>query len=354
MTDTLSTPVFSGRGYVGNGMGLAAQFIAQQMQTLGMDVQMQPFTYPVNRFANGMELSINGRLLTPGVHYLVNPGSQSCRASGALTGIDSLLYVNKKQAVAIRMMPSKLTWSVATAQNNFTEFWVKDTTIGKPERFDALVDAEYVPDFSAQNVQGFLRGTAQTDSLLVFTAHYDHLGMMGANTMFAGANDNASGVALMLSLAKHYAANPPRFNMLFLAFGGEEAGLIGSKYYVEHPLVSLKKIRFLINLDLVGNGEEGITVVNATEHKAAFLHLQKLNQQHGWFTAVNGRGKAANSDHYWFSQSGVPAFFIYTLGARKSYHDVDDVAATLRWPEAHDLQQMLLAFANSLMLDCCW
>ncbi len=65
--------------------------------------------------------------------------------------------------------------------------------------------------------------------------------MMGGNTIFRGANDNASGIAMLLSLAKYYKENPPKYSIMFIAFGGEEIGLLGSQYFVKHPLHSIQK-----------------------------------------------------------------------------------------------------------------
>ena len=153
----------------------------------------------------------------------------------------------------------------------------------------------------------------------------------------------------MLDIAAHFAAHPAPYTIQFMAFAGEEAGLIGSKYYVDHPLNDLKKIRFLVNLDLMGNGDEGVTVVNATEFATEFSLLKKLNESQQLLVAVNSRGKAANSDHYWFTEKNVPSFFIYTLGKRKAYHDIDDIAATVPWFEANDLGKLLVSFANALI-----
>jgi aminopeptidase YwaD len=185
--------------------------------------------------------------------------------------------------------------------------------------------------------------------MIVITAHYDHLGGMGNNTYFPGANDNASGVALMLRLAKFYAANPQKYSLVFIAFSGEEAGLLGSKYFTEHPLVDLKKIRFLINTDLAGTGEEGITVVNATQYKKEFALLNQINEEFRYLVKINSRGKAANSDHYWFSEKGVPSFFIYTMGGIRAYHDIYDRAETLPLTEHDDLFRLITRFNQSLM-----
>jgi Zn-dependent M28 family amino/carboxypeptidase len=174
---------------------------------------------------------------------------------------------------------------------------------------------------------------------------------MGGSTYFPGANDNASGVAMLLNLAKYYAANPPAYSVAFIAFAGEEAGLIGSKYFTENPLLALSSIRFLINVDLVGTGEEGITVVNASEFAKEFDLLNKINDSQQLITKINARGKAANSDHYWFTEKGVPAFFIYTLGGIAAYHDVMDKAETLPLTEYSDLFRLIVGFNNCLMGD---
>jgi Zn-dependent M28 family amino/carboxypeptidase len=152
-----------------------------------------------------------------------------------------------------------------------------------------------------------------------------------------------------MNLAKYYAANPRPYSIGFILFAGEEIGLEGSKYFTEHPLAPLKNIRFLINSDLAGTGEEGITVVNATEFPKEFEWLKKINEENKLLAAVNARGKAANSDHYFFTEKGVPAFFFYTLGGIKAYHDIFDKAVTLPLNEQEDLFKLLIKFNEKLM-----
>jgi Zn-dependent M28 family amino/carboxypeptidase len=181
---------------------------------------------------------------------------------------------------------------------------------------------------------------------LFVTAHYDHLGRMGTHTYFPGANDNASGTAFMLLLMEHYMKKRPDYTMVFIAFGAEEAGLIGSKYYTQNPIYPLKDLRFLLNLDLMGNGQEGITVVNATVFKNDFKRLADLNKQTDWFTQIKTRGEAANSDHYWFTKAGVPSFFIYTLGGSTAYHDVHDTHQAIEFPKIQELMQLCIQFLD--------
>ena len=188
------------------------------------------------------------------------------------------------------------------------------------------VDAQLQRNYQTQNLAAIIWGSAQPDSFLVVSAHYDHLGTMGRNTYFPGANDNASGVALLLELATHYARpeNRPAYSVVFLLFGAEEAGLIGSRYFVAHPLIPLKNIKFLVNLDLLGTGEQGATVVNGRVFEDAYRRLLALNTAHHYLSALGARGRAANSDHFPFSEAGVPAIFLYTRGGSTAYHDIND------------------------------
>ena len=111
----------------------------------------------------------------------------------------------------------------------------------------------------------------------MLTAHYDHLGRLGSETFFPGGNDNASGVAMMLSVAEKFKNKPLRnINLMVVAFAGEEIGLLGSKHLSEHPVIPLDKIKFQLNMDIMGSGEKGITAVNGRIFKKEFKKLQKL------------------------------------------------------------------------------
>lgn len=352
IVDTLSSSYFWGRGYTNNGMKKAASFIEGEMKNIGLlpigKNFQQHFSYPVNVFDGAMQLNVNGIQLTPGKDFIIGNESQSANTKGALQQADNITWINAQQRIIINLT-DKLTWDVERHQADYTSFRVLKSAIkSTPEKFETQVDAKLVKSFDADNVIGMIKGTAQPDSFIVFTAHYDHVGGMGKQAYFPGANDNASGIALLLTMAKYYAQHPPKYSIFFMAFAGEEAGLLGSEYFVNHPLVPLRKIRFLTNLDLMGNGEEGITVVNATEFPKEFSLLQNINANGKLLTTVNPRGKAKNSDHYYFTEKGVPSFFIYTLGARKAYHDVDDVAATLPLSKINELKSLLIQFTEAI------
>jgi aminopeptidase YwaD len=353
IVDTLTSPYFWGRGYTNDGMKKAAEFLLNEFKTYGLQPigknYLQQFSYPVNTFPGKMEVNINGKDLVPGKDFIVGPETKGVKGSGGLDVLDSIEFINRKEMVVIKMQ-DKLTWSVAPEAANYSLILVDKKALGKtPASFKVNIDNKLVNNFKAANVCAMVKGTAKPDSIIFITAHYDHLGGMGAATYFPGANDNASGISLLLNLAQYYAKHPQKYTIGFICFAGEEAGLMGSKYFTENPLVPLKNIRFLINTDLAGTGEEGITVVNATEFPKEFALMQSINKENNLLAAVNARGKAANSDHYFFTQKGVPAFFFYTLGGIKAYHDVFDKAATLPLNEHEDLFKLITKFNEKLM-----
>lgn len=355
LVDTLAAPSMLGRGYAGNGLAKAAQFIENEYFKVGLKPInhrfRQCFYQPVNIFDGAMTLQIGEKKLVPGVDFLVHPSAAPLHTKGYLRAVDSMHWQDARHPFVVEKV-KKLTWSVAGQQQNYTLVQVVvDLPASALIPYEVAIDAKWNQQFSACNLVGFVKGTDQPDSFLVLTAHYDHLGMMGNNTIFQGANDNASGTALMLDLAEAIAAKPLRYTVVFIAFAGEEAGLLGSQYFVQHPLLPLNNIRMLVNLDLLGTGDDGIMVVNATVFPKEFKLLDSLNQQYHWVNRISQRGKAANSDHYWFSERGIPAFFIYTLGGISAYHDVLDLPTTLPLTATQSTGKLINQFFRRLSGD---
>jgi len=350
---TLTSKKYWGRGYTKNGMGKAADFIANEFKNFGLSPLnrgdfKQQFSFPANTFPSKMDLKINGMKLTPGRDFIVHQASKGINVIDSLIPKDSVTYFNKSGNVIVSMAP-KLTWSASQKVLDYTIVEVAQKALtATPKSININIENEFVPSFTAANVAAIIKGSTKPDSILVFTAHYDHLGGMGSKNYFPGANDNASGVAMLLNLAKYYAANPPKYSVVFIAFAAEEIGLLGSKYFTENPLIPLKDIRFLWNLDLLGTGETGATVVNATIHPQEFALLNKINDEQKFLPKINPRGKAANSDHYFFTEKGVPAFFLYTQGGISAYHDINDKAETLPLTAYENLFRLFVAFNNRL------
>lgn len=391
----LCSDEFAGRGYVDDGDNAAAYFIEQEFKANDLFAwdfnYYQTFNVPVNRFPGKVELAVDGSPLLVGKEFHIESDAPSVRGKYELTYVDQLpkiapsgrvvdstasykgfvvledslisklppsirmaLLKGFKKAGAkgiIRLSDTKLTWSVSKQQAPIAQFVVKRDAWKKgATSVEVDVKADFEKKHRTQNVLAFVEGSQEPDKFIVITAHYDHLGKMGSDVIFRGANDNASGVAMLLSLAKHYSIpeNQPRTSIVFIAFAGEEIGLEGSYHYVQNPIFPLKDIEFLINLDIVGTGDEGITVVNGAVHSREFEALVGINEQKGYLKEVKKRGKAAISDHYPFSEVGVPCFYIYTMGGIQAYHDVYDVPETLPLTEFADLFRLLTDFVGRL------
>lgn len=379
----LTAPALHGRGYVRNGDGLAADWIAQQFTRMDLKPlktdYFQPFQFNVNSFPDSMRVSVDGTMLSPGMDYIVDPASGSAQgtfnlvhltpddlldparrgmAMGVLSGnaaclhfpttknVDSLRIFNEIERELMHFCPvvkgssGKLTWGVAQEAEPYPLIEVASAALTDSSRTITLnVHNVLLPRHEARNVLGWVKG--KSSKWVVVGAHYDHLGRMGSEALFPGANDNASGVAMMLSLADWFSKNKPKYNMLFVAFAGEEAGLVGSEWFaVDRPL-ELSKIKLMLNLDILGTGDDGITVVNATDQAKLFDQLVALNGKRQLLPQVKARGPACNSDHCPFVKRNVPALFIYTMGGIAAYHDVLDMEETLPLTEFPDLYALL-------------
>jgi hypothetical protein len=387
----LCAPQMFGRGYLVNGDKVAAKYIANRLEQAGAkkfgESYFQSFVLNINTFPDDVVLEFDGKKLVLGKDFIVSPVSSSGSGSGKPYFLDTLIFVENSQArqqflsealenkiiifngrdypkiadlptslvrkfyeaKAFISIETKLTMSLANAQLSKPTFSIlKGSLPSAIKKIKFSLDAELVENYLTQNVIGYIEGKTKPDSCIVFSAHYDHLGGLGKDTYFAGANDNASGVTFLLELLEHYKQKPADYSIVFMFFGAEEAGLIGSKFYTENPLFSLKQIKFLINLDLVGTGVEGITVVNATIFPKEYGILEQLNKDNNYFPQVKKRGKAANSDHYFFTEKGVKSFFIYAMGGIQAYHDVYDKAETLPLSHYAELFNLLTTFVEKL------
>lgn len=396
ITKTLCSPEFHGRGYVNHGDSIAAEFIVQEFKSIGLKPlkgnYFQEFKLNVNTFPSNMSLISGDEELIPGVHYLVDPASAGGKmkltpkavsvqialspeklykeiqsiikndnynsvvfdfsnvSSDTLKKLADITHIAAGLLPVIEITNKKFTWSVSDFQLKYPLIQIQDSVYNAEEILSMNISTNLIMDYSSRNVFGYLPAKKKCKKTIIYSAHYDHLGRMGSNAYFPGGNDNASGTAMLISMAKYFKENPPEYNILFIAFAGEEAGLVGSHYFVNNPPIKLSSIRFLINLDIMGSGEEGVTVVNATLFENEFKELQAINEEKKLLTQIKSRGPAANSDHYWFTQSGVPAFFIYTMGPNKNYHDVFDTYENLSFVEYQDITTLLVEFTKRIQV----
>lgn len=356
--DTLSSEAFHGRGYRQNGQQLAADYLLREFARLGLipisDNYLQPFSLEVNTF-DSVYLRLNKKVLLPGTDYMVHPLSAHGKAQKLKPGKGLVLAEDGKQPktmgknarLILETTDQKFTWSVGRDQWPLAYVEVRKAALpAKIKRADFYFSGSYKPHTVA-NVAGMVRGKKQPDSIIVVCAHYDHLGRMGS-VLFPGANDNASGTALLLDMARHYSQpqNQPDYSLLFIAFAAEEAGLVGSNYFVSNPLVPLKNIGLVLNLDLMAGGSDGIMVVNGEQQNKAYQLLDSVNTTGKYLKNVQKRANAANSDHYPFTQKGVPAIFVYTLGDVTAYHDPNDRPEHLSWQHYREIFGLLRSFID--------
>lgn len=382
--DTLCSSYFWGRGYTNEGCNRTAYYLEDRfdhfkLEKLG-NSYFQEFPSNFNTFPFECEVERNGQSLRTGVDFQPHPASGPGRGVFKPIYIDSVtgqLPVIKERAMVfvpkvwldkqankadfidslVQFYPlaleagTQLTWSVDGYQTPNPIIEVKSDKFWGVEKLRMRIAAVLEKNYYIKNVVGVVKGTQYPDSFLFLTAHYDHLGGMGEKIYIPGANDNASGTAMLLTLAEYFSKNPLKYSIVFVAFAGEEAGLLGSKYFVDHSPVDLKRIKFLFNLDLMGTGADGATVVNATLFEGAFAQLADINQRGGYLKTMNKRGEAANSDHYFFTLKGVPSFFMYLQDSQyTAYHRVSDRPADLPLTRFSATAELLIKFYQQLGL----
>jgi hypothetical protein len=177
-------------------------------------------------------------------------------------------------------------------------------------------------------------GSPHADEVVVVGAHYDHLGFggqfsmaPGVHAIHPGADDNASGTALLLEVARRLTALParPERTILFLAFGAEEIGAIGSRYWVQHPSAPLAHVVAMVNADMVGRMHDDRLVIDGVGTSPGWKPLvDDASKGLGLNLAYGGEGFGA-SDHASFTAVRIPVAFLFT-GAHPDYHKPSDTA----------------------------
>ena len=368
----LASAKFQGRGYAKGGANKAGKFLEKEYRKAGVDeITTQPFTLDVQTFAGKMEargMMADGRWkkLVPGVDFSMREYSPGVKGEFPVYHVDTLNFDADKlfadlakpeyqnclvacefwftykhsqvfsrlqkngeapNAGLIYTWPSPIKFFKAYASRVVDKpiIWVTPEAIEGVKRVQLNVDAKFLKDYECFNVISKIEGERH-DSCYVFTAHYDHIGNLGKKVFYAGANDNASGSACILTLAAYYAQNRPKYDMYFLALSGEDTNLNGSKCYVKNPIVPLSQIKYLFNIDMIGDNSPIQYCEVSDEGMKAFPLFEKINAEKQYFKTLN-RGKlAANSDHYPFAMEHVPCIFFENENgdAFQYYHTIFD------------------------------
>jgi hypothetical protein len=210
---------------------------------------------------------------------------------------------------------------------------------------------------TVHNVVGYLPG--QTDEYVIIGAHYDHLGLGEqfslapslAGTVHPGADDNASGTAGVIELARHFTAefppsgqSKPKRGILFITFAGEELGLLGSGYYANHPEIPLDKAVTMINMDMIGRVKDGKLFIGGagtgTTLRQDLDALVPRSPLHVDDSDAGASGGYGSSDHISFIAKQVPALFFFS-GLHGDYHKPSDTWDKINTPGAIQVLELV-------------
>ena len=363
----LSSSRYQGRGYAKGGANKAGEYLKKEFTKAGVDeVICQPFTIDINTFPKKMKMWADGKKLTPGVDFSMREYSPGVYGEFPVYHVDTLNYDPEKMfadlakpeyanclvacefwfayhhgkdfsrlqkkgectnAGLIQTFSSPIKFFKAYGHRVVDKpiVWMTPEAVEGVKTVRLKVDNKFLKDYELFNVIAKVEGRKH-DSCYVFTAHYDHLGNLGRRVYYAGANDNASGTAAIVTLAAYYAKNRPEYDMYFIAFSGEDANLRGSEFYAKNPIVPLERIKYLFNIDMIGDNNPVQYCEVSDEGMRGFALFEKINNEKHHFKGLNRGELAGNSDHYPFATRHVPCIFLENQegDAFPYYHTIFD------------------------------
>ena len=253
-------------------------------------------------------------------------------ASDALEGRQTGTEGEKKAAKYISERFAELNLLEKGTSKYLQPFTFKPKTNPHDEvKFDVNGDGT----ITGNNVIGFVDNKAE--NTIIIGAHYDHLGFGGEGSLYRdsikaihnGADDNASGIAILLNLAARLKDKNTNNNYLFMAFSGEEMGLLGSNYFVKNPTIDTKKVSYMINMDMVGRMKKDSTLaVYGTGTSPIFKHVLKSHNDN--FKLVQQESGVGPSDHTSFYLAEMPVLHFFT-GQHEDYHKPGDDSEKLNY-----------------------
>ena len=355
---------------------------------------LQHFQFPMNVMRGAMSLSVDGVAYAPTFDFIVKEFSPSCHGFFKVTYLDEEAYrregfmehlnsgIYKDQFVVVdwnryleTVQPDPFDkyrpWLtdldniggiILRQEEQFPYFkartwyqsrrpvlFVNASFPDDAREIELHVDAEMLPSRDAHNVVAWLPGTdASCDTYYTFIAHYDHLGYMGADFVFPGANDNGSGTAMVVTLAKYFSKHRPKHGIQFILLDAEEENLLGSFFYCENPRKPLDKIEYLIDLDMVGDDSDHLSTQITPGGEAGLERFRAINAD-SKFPPFDFVMEPMNddSDHFSFGQKGVPGIYFETEGSiLQYYHTPRDNFQNTRDSNFDRLFDMLIRFVE--------
>jgi hypothetical protein len=328
---------------------------------------LQHFQFPMNVMRGAMSLSVDGVAYAPTFDFIAKEFSPTCHGFFKVTYLDEEAYhregfmehlssgMYKDQFVVIdwnryleTVQPDPFDkykpWLtdleniggiILRQEEQFPYFkartwyqsphpvlFVNGSFPNDAREIELHIDAEMLPTRDAHNVVAWLPGTdPNCDTYYTFIAHYDHLGYMGADQVFPGANDNGSGSAMVVTLAKYFSKNRPRHGIQFILVDAEEENLLGSFFYCENPRLPLDKLEYLIDLDMVADDTDHLSTQITPGGEAGLEQFRAINAD-GKYPPFDFVMEEMNddSDHFSFGQKGVPGIYFETEGSIIQYY----------------------------------
>ena len=354
---------------------------------------LQHFQFPMNVMRGAMSLSVDGVSYAPTFDYTVKEFSPAChgffkvtyldeeayRREGFMEHLSSGLYRDQFVVIdwnryleTVRPDPfdkykpwltelENIGGIILRQEEQFPYFKARTYYQGKcpvlfvnksfpddAREIELHLDAEMLPTRDAHNVVAWLPGTDPScDTYYTFIAHYDHLGYMGADQVFPGANDNGSGSAMVVTLAKYFSKHRPRHGIQFILVDAEEENLLGSFFYCENPRRPLDKIEYLIDLDMVADDSDHLATQITPGGEAGLERFRQINAASKAPFDLVMEEMNDDSDHFSFAQKGVPGIYFETIGSIiQHYHTPRDTYQNTRDENFDRLFDMIVRFVE--------
>ena len=392
----LASGKYQGRGYARNGANKAGLFLETEYRKAGVDqVTFQPFKLDINTFSGKMRVETSSEFtiqnskfkkLQPGVDFSMREYSPGIHGEFPVYHVDTLnfdadrMFADLQKPEYANALVACEFWFTYRHKEAFSRLqkagecdnagllctwpspikffkayghrvvdkpilWVTPEAIEGVQRLRADVDNKFLKDYECFNVIAKVEGQRH-DSCYVFTAHYDHLGNLGKKIFYAGANDNASGTAAIVTLAAYYAKHKPRYDMYFVSFSGEDANLRGSSWFADHPIVPLSQIKYLFNIDMIGDNNPVQYCEISDEGMRGYYLFERINTEKKYFLHLHRGDLAANSDHYPFAIRHVPCIFLENEkgDAFQYYHTIYDTYKAVKFDSYEPVFRLVTDF----------
>lgn len=259
-----------------------------------------------------------------------------CAARAQQPDIDSLQLMKDIRTLSANKFEGR---KVGTRGNRMAQFYIIDRfkQAGLQPFHGTYEYSFYFTDGEKRvmgtNLYGYIAG--KTEDVIVITAHYDHLGIHSqegqADSVYNGADDNASGTSALLALIKYYRQHPPRHTLVFAALDAEEGGLRGAAAFLKQPPVPVTRIKLNINMDMISRNEKQELYACGTYHYPELKKFMEKVADSSAIKLLTGHDRPEDgsqdwtkqSDHYEFHKKGIP-FIYFGVEDHADYHRVSD------------------------------